>query len=176
MTVNERLVNGVARFRASCSPAPASRRPRTGATGRCRQRNVTTSRRSSSALMLAASENSLRPSRDKRWATGGQLPSLIRRPPLEADVVDIVRTVRWLTDVATSVADGRRRGGGRRDGTPVAWTVSQVGSRADAAPGAHQTATAFRRRCPTPARSYLLAGVYGIGWSVERRVRESMTA
>lgn len=96
------------RFHTSCSPALASRRPRTGATGRCRQRDdagITTPRWGSSTFMLAASENSLRPSRDKRWATGGQLPSLIRRPPSEADVVDVVRVVR-LTDVA----NGQRRG------------------------------------------------------------------
>jgi len=60
--------------------------------------------------MFAVLENSLRPSRDKRWATGGQLPSLIRRRPPEADVDDVVCTVRWLTDVATSVADERCRG------------------------------------------------------------------
>lgn len=155
----------------SCSPAPASRRPRTGATGRCRQRNDAWHRDASAKLLgadagrvgkLVATES--RQAMSDRWAVavvdsssafGGRRRRHRSHGPLADRRRDVCRG-RPTSRVAVAT-------GGRRDGTPVAWTVSQVGSRADAAPGAHQTATAFRRRCPTPARSYLLAGVYGIG-------------
>lgn len=175
MTVNERSVDGglFPRVVFSCSGVATSEDWRHGAlspTVGYRRRDVPGA--SSTILMLAVSENSLRPSRDKRWATGGQLPSLIRRRSLEADVVDVVRPVR-RADRRRDVCRGpdavdtpSRAGRGRRDGTPVARTMSQVGSRADGAPGAHQEATAFRR--PTSDTSPSVStcrGVFGIGWS-----------
>lgn len=134
----------------SCSPRRKTRCDRVATSderqvGSCRRWFVVRLRRPTSSTLLARSAG---------WPTSRRLP----------------RT----DDVAGARRDGRDCDG-RRDGTPVAWTVSQVGSRADAAPGAHQTTTAFRRRRPTPACPYLLAaGVYGIGWSVECRVRENM--
>lgn len=158
-------------FRETCSPARASRRPRTGATGRCRRRHdvgVATSHgelppaSARRAGKLVATEP--RQAMSDRWAVAVVDTSScdvvdVGRPGLPADRRRDV--CRGSADVADSRRDGRDE---RLDGTPVARTASQVGSRADVAPGAHQAATAFRGRCTTPARLYLrAAGAFRIG-------------
>lgn len=171
MTVNGRSVDGrLFPFVFSCSGVATPEDWRHGAlspTVRCRRRD--------GDVLGRAPRRSCSPCRRTRcdraatsdWATGGQLPSLIRRRSPEADVVG--ESADWPTSRRLS-RTGRRRypsraGRGRRDGTPVARTMSQVGSRADAAPGAHQAATAFRRRRPTSPSVSTCRGVFGIGWS-----------
>lgn len=163
MMVNERSVERCGRSNAACSPAPASRRPRTGATGRPHGATAavaTSPDVSSTALLLAASENLLRPSRDKRWMTSGQLPSLIRRRPPEAET--LAMSLGPSADcVATSVAGRRQRRHRctrRAGGTGVAMAHLWRGRcrRSGRVPTPHQALIKPRRRFvarrPTPAR------------------------
>lgn len=103
-----------------------------------------------------------------KWAV-----AVVDSPPASGgrDVGDVARPVRRLRrDVCrgqkttTPPMHPSRGRDGRRDGTPVARTMSQVGSRADSTPGAYQTASAFR--CPTSDASTSVTtcrGVFGIG-------------
>lgn len=121
-----------------CIPGKASRRPRTGATGRRRPRQTPGQRRdaearpSSTAFLVAGSRNSSWPSRDKRWATGGHLSSgsSTRRRRTSITVL-FQRPSRWRLR-------GRRAGG---------WHTCATRSRDELAP--HQAPIMPCRR-PNP--------------------------
>lgn len=189
MTVNERSVDG-----GPCPPRRVLLLWRRDARGLAPRGAVTAAsmghrRRdaipgaSSPTLMLAVSASSLRPSRDKRWATGGQLPSLIRRRSPVADVVGVVRPV-FRTDRRRDVCRGpdavdtfppspsppsRNPAGGTRASRRHTCGEDDVAGRV--ASRRRTRRPSGRNGVPTPdvrhqpAHLYLLCpGVFGIGW------------